>query len=54
MSRQRRAGVAIREHAAELVRLAADEREETGDPEGAQVLRDLVRDIRKIPLTEER
>ena len=50
--RQRKAPVAIREEAAELARIAAEQREQDGDPEGAEVLRDLFEQIRKISLSE--
>lgn len=50
--RQLRPPVVIREHAAELAREAADQREKDGDPEGADILRELEQEIRKIPLSE--
>jgi len=52
--RQLRPAVVIREHAAELARVAAEEREKDGDPEGADVIRELEAAIRKIPLSEAR
>ena len=50
--RQSKAAVAIREEAAELALEAAQQREQVGDPEGADVLRDLAAQIRRIRLTE--
>ncbi len=52
--RQTRPPIVIREHAAELARAAATEREKDGDAEGAEVIRDLEAAIRKIPLSEYR
>ncbi len=40
----------IRADAVRLARQYAEEREETGDPEGAEVIRDLARAISKISL----
>lgn len=50
--RHSKASAAIREEAAELAVEAARQREQDGDPEGANVLRDLSAQIRRIRLTE--
>ena len=50
--RQFKAPIAIREEAAELARQTAQQREQDGDAEGADVLRDLAAQIRRIRLTE--
>lgn len=52
--RQYKAPFAIREEAAELALEAAQQREQDGDPEGADVLRDLAAQIRRIRMTEVR
>ena len=50
--RRMKAPLAIREEAYELAQIAAEEREKDGDPEGADVLRDLAESIKGIRLTE--
>lgn len=52
--RQSKYPVVIREEAFELARMAAEQREADGDPEGAEVIRDLAEQIRNIRLTEYR
>lgn len=53
-SRQLRPAIVIRVAAVELAQNAATEREKDGDPEGADVIRDLAEQISKIPLSEYR
>lgn len=52
MTRARKTAAEVRAEAYRLVRAEAVEREKTGDPEGAGVLRDLARDIKAIRLTQ--
>lgn len=40
----------IREQAAQLALIYASERDGCGDPEGADIIRDLAKNIRRIPL----
>lgn len=50
MARRWQTGREIRKLAARLARDAADDRAATGDPEGADVIRDLAKAIEKLPL----
>lgn len=51
--RQAKTLVDIRNEAAKMARASAREREDTGDPEGAGVLRDLAKEIETIRLTRD-
>lgn len=53
MVRRDRTAKEMRFAAARRARVAADDRERDGDPEGAGVLRDLAREISRIRLTTE-
>lgn len=52
MIREAKSPIEIRREAARLARLWADEREATGDPEGAAEMRALASQIARIRLTK--
>ncbi len=53
MSRTKKTPKDIRQEAAAIVRWAMIERQQTGDPEGAEVFRDVLQEIQRIRLTED-
>lgn len=50
---KRKTAAEVRKQASLLVRYRANERELEGDPEGADILRDVAREILKLRLTVE-
>ncbi len=50
MSRKHKTGSEVRLEAVRLAQYVAEQRERDGDPEGAQVIRELADDIRAINL----
>ena len=43
---------AMRQQAADLARLWASERDRDGDPEGADIMREIAKSILRIPLND--
>jgi hypothetical protein len=54
MGAQMKTASEVRKEAADIARSAAKERESTGDPEGADVIREIVRDILAIQIRSTR
>ena len=52
MKRGYRSQFDIRENARRLAHDAAIQREKDGDPEGAEIIRELAKDIKRIPLKQ--
>lgn len=51
MARKRKTPAEVRKQAALIVAYWANERETTGDEEGAQIIRDIAKEISKLRLT---